>query len=166
MKQARSNSTIPTWFGTGRQALVTDLDALVPMFEGYRTFYGAPANAAAAREFLLDRFRFSQSTVFLAEDSLHTAVGFAQLYPFFTSVGLAQVLVLNDLFVAESYRGAGVATHLLESIFVYAQRCGAVKLRLSTAVTNQQAQRVYERCNWQRNEEFHTYELSLTSKST
>lgn len=32
------------------------------------------------------------------------------------------------------------------------------------AVTNQRAQRVYERAGWQRNDEFHTYELSLTDK--
>lgn len=133
------------WSGTVRPALLADLDALVPPFEGCRAFYGPPANAAGTWQFLLDRFKFNQSTVFLAEDSLHTAVGFAQLYPFFTSVGLAQVLVLNDLFVAESHRGTGAVTQLMESIRTHEQSCGAANLRLSTAVTNQRAERVYER---------------------
>lgn len=164
MKQARSNSPSQMWSGTVRLALVADLDALVPLFEGYRAFYGAPANVAGTRQFLLDRFRFNQSTVFLLEDSLRSAVGFAQLYPFFTSVGIAQVLVLNDLFVAESHRGTGAVMQLLESIRAHAQSCGAVKLRLSTAVANQRAQRVYERAGWQRNDEFYIYELALADK--
>lgn len=109
MKQARSNSISPMWPGTVRLALVADLDVLAPLFEEYRAFYGASAIAAGTRQFLLDRFRFNQSTVFPASDSLHTAVGFAQVYPFFTSVGLAQVLVLNDLFVAESRRGTALS---------------------------------------------------------
>ena len=165
MKDAMSNSTSPMWSGAVRQAAVVDLDTLVPLFEEYRAFYGASANEEGARKFLLERFKFNQSTIFLLEDSQHNAVGFAQLYPLFTSVGLAQVLVLNDLFVTESCRGTGAATQLLESVRVHAQCCGATKLRLSTAVTNQRAQRVYERAGWQRNDDFHTYELPLAGKN-
>ena len=159
-----STSTSPMWSGTVRQATVFDLDTLVPLFERYRIFYGASADEAGARKFLLERFRFNQSTIFLAEDFQKTAIGFAQLYPLYTSVGLAQVLVLNDLFVAESHRGTGAVTQLLGSIRAHALCFGAAKLRLSTAVTNQRAQSAYERAGWLRNDEFRTYELSLSEK--
>lgn len=153
------------WNGTVRPASVVDLDALLPLFEGYRAFYGASADAAGARRFLLERFRFNQSIVFLAEHPQHGAVGFAQLYPFFSSVGLAQVFVLNDLFVVEAHRGAGVGERLLNAVREHAQACGAAKLRLSTAVTNQRAQGVYERAGWKREESFYTYELTLAGKT-
>ncbi len=152
------------WPGEVRLASVVDLDALVPLFEGYRAFYGASDDEAGSRRFLLERFRFNQSFIFLAEHPQHGAAGFAQLYPFFSSVGLAQVLVLNDLFVTEMHRGTGVVEHLLANIRQHAQLCGAAKLRLSTAVTNRRAQHVYERAGWRKEESFHTYELSLTDK--
>ena len=42
---------------TIRQAVISDLDALVPLFDSYRQFYGQTSDATAAREFLQDRFQ-------------------------------------------------------------------------------------------------------------
>lgn len=41
---------------TIRQAVLSDLEALVPLFDDYRQFYGRPSDIFAAREFLLARF--------------------------------------------------------------------------------------------------------------
>ena len=37
-----------------RPATRSDLDALVPLFDGYRQFYGQPSDPAGAREFLAE----------------------------------------------------------------------------------------------------------------
>ena len=61
---------------TVRQAVLADLDALVPLFDGYRQFYGQTSDEAAARAFLRARFEHGESFVFIALDG-ETPVGVA-----------------------------------------------------------------------------------------
>ena len=94
---------------TVRQAVLSDLEALVPIFDGYRQFYGRQSDISAAREFLLARFNHGESVLFIAHKD-NAPVGFTQLYPSFSSVSLARVFVLNDLFVHEQARRKGAAS--------------------------------------------------------
>jgi len=70
---------------TVRQASLTDLEALVPLFDRYRQFYGRASDLAAAREFLRARFDRGESVLFIAHEGSFP-VGFTQLYPSFSSV--------------------------------------------------------------------------------
>lgn len=79
---------------TVRQAVLSDLEALVPLFDGYRQFYGRASDLSAAHEFLPARFNHGESVLFIAHED-NTPVGFTQLYPSFSSVSLARVFVLN-----------------------------------------------------------------------
>ena len=81
-----------------RQAILSDIEALVPLFDSYRQFYGHETDISGARDFLPARFNHAESTLFIAHDA-GAAIGFAQLYPSFSSVSLARTFVLNDLFV-------------------------------------------------------------------
>jgi GNAT superfamily N-acetyltransferase len=92
-----------------RQATIDDVDVLVPLFDAYRQFYRQQSNIEAARQFLLERFRFNQSVVFLAGVTGGAASGFIQLFPSFSSTRLAPIWILNDLFVAPEHRRQGVA---------------------------------------------------------
>jgi len=145
---------------TVRQALLADLEALVPLFDGYRRFYGREGDPAAAREFLAARFHHEESVLFIAHAG-DVAVGFTQLYPSFSSAALARIFVLNDLFVQDWARGRGVATQLLAAATHYAELHRAVRLTLSTAITNTAAQSVYEAAGWTRDEQFRVYHLPL-----
>jgi ribosomal protein S18 acetylase RimI-like enzyme len=145
---------------TARQAVLADLDALAPLFDGYRQFYGRAADLAAARAFLAERFNHNESVLFIARDG-DAAVGFAQLYPSFSSVSLARTFILNDLFVSEGNRGQGVAKQLLAAAAHHAQSLGAIRLTLSTATTNTAAQSVYEAAGWQRDAQFYVYHLAV-----
>ena len=49
-----------------RQAVVRDLETLVPLFDAYRQFYRQTSDQAGAREFLRARFEHGQSVSFLA----------------------------------------------------------------------------------------------------
>jgi ribosomal protein S18 acetylase RimI-like enzyme len=145
---------------TIRQAVLADLDAVATLFDGYRQFYGQTSDEAAAKTFLQARFEHGQSVVLLAE-SQGQAVGFTQLYPSFSSVSMARVFVLNDLYVAESARRMGVGEALLNAASDHARQLGAVRLSLTTNVQNLPAQSLYESMGWERDQKFYAYHLAL-----
>jgi ribosomal protein S18 acetylase RimI-like enzyme len=143
-----------------RAATLDDLDVLVVLFDGYRQFYRQTSDLERAREFLADRLARRESTIFLACAG-GRAVGFTQLYPSFSSVAMAPVLILNDLFVAAEARRSGAGAALLQAAADYGRSVGAVRLVLSTEVDNATAQSVYERNGWRRDTRFVSYQLAL-----
>ncbi len=141
-------STIST-----RQAVLADLDALSVLFDDYRQFYGQRSAVSGARQFLLDRFNHNESVLFIAHQGSEP-VGFTQLYPSFSSVSLGRIYILNDLFVNELGRRKRVGAALLAAAVDFAAKVGAVRLGLSTAVTNTGAQALYEAEGWERDDDF------------
>ncbi len=130
-----------------RQAGLSDLEALAGLFDRYRQFQGEASDPAAARRFLQARLSQGESVVFMAHDTA-MPVGFAQLYPSWSSVSLAPVFILNDLFVDESGRRRGVASGLLAAVESYAWARSAARVTLNVARANLSAQRLYEVCGW------------------
>jgi GNAT superfamily N-acetyltransferase len=138
------------------RAELDDLDALVPLFDAYRRFYGQASDLPGARAFLADRFKRGESVIFLAVVD-GAIVGFTQLYPSFSSVSMRRLWVLNDLFVTPDARKSGAGRALLERAERWAAETGAKGLTLSTQVTNPGAQRLYEACGWTKDDEFLHY---------
>jgi ribosomal protein S18 acetylase RimI-like enzyme len=137
------------------------LDDLAALFDGYRQFYGQRADVAAARAFLRERMERGESVIYVAYADGEEAAGFTQLYPSFSSVSLKPLWILNDLFVRDGTRRGGVGRSLLERARRHAAETGAKGLVLSTALTNTGAQRLYESCGWEREDEFLQYHLYL-----
>lgn len=148
---------------TVRQATIFDLEALVPLFDQYRQFYGRETDIPAATAFLSARFNHSESTIFITLED-HIPIGFCQLYPSFSSVSLARTFVLNDLFVLEHARRKGVATKLMSSAIELASASGAVRLSLSTATDNENAQALYRSVGWKRDEQFLVYHFAVPAQ--
>jgi ribosomal protein S18 acetylase RimI-like enzyme len=144
-----------------RRASVDDLDAIAPLFDAYRQFYGQPPALDAAREFLRHRFERRESTVLVAEDDLDSIIGFAQLFPTFSSVTLATTFVLNDLFVAPASRRRGVARALLRSAAAFGRAQQAIRITLSTQTTNVAAQSLYMEMGWVLQTEYQVYTKKL-----
>ena len=110
---------------TIRTAVAADLDAVAPLFDAYRQFYGQPADPARARAFIGERLRRGDAVILLAlRDG--TAAGFAQLYPLFSSVRTGRIWQLNDLYVAPSARRHGVGRALLAAARDHAAASGAL----------------------------------------
>ena len=143
-----------------RQAVFADLEVVSKLLDDYRRFYGWASDMKAARAFLQARFEHGQSVVFIAFDGA-TPIGFTQLYPSFSSVSLARAFILNDLFVAESHRRAGVGARLLDAASCYARSMGAVRLSLNTDVRNTSAQALYEAKGWKKDQEYFAFHLAL-----
>lgn len=148
-----------------RQATISDLDLLVPLFDAYRQFYRQPSDLSRARRFLLERFQHNESIIFVAQRPDGSAVGFTQLFPSFSSLSAARIFVLNDLFVHPEARRAKVGSLLLTAAAEYGCAIGAVRLVLSTEITNTAAQALYESERWKRQTDFFHYTLALDADS-
>jgi ribosomal protein S18 acetylase RimI-like enzyme len=142
-----------------RRAEAADVPRIGPLFDAYRVFYEQPSDVAAASAFLRERIAREESVVYLAEDDAGTVVGFVQLYPFWSSTTTppGKLWLLNDLFVAETARRAGVARALMARAEQLARETHAVGLTLSTAVDNLRAQPLYESLGYERDTEFLYY---------
>jgi len=145
---------------TIRRASLSDLDALVPLFDGYRRFYQCASDLPAAKAFLNDRLSRGESIVFIAEQG-ETPVGFCQLFPSFSSAAMARTYILNDLFVHEDARRLGVASRLMQAAVDFAGAEDAVRVTLSTAVSNETAQALYLSQGWKRDEQFFVYHFFM-----
>lgn len=139
-----------------REAGLSDLAQLSGLFDQYRQFQGRPGDLAAARAFLQSRLANRESFVFIAENE-GQAVGFAQLFPSFSSVSLKRVFILNDLFVSESARRTGVASQLLCALEAYAWSKDAARVTLNVARQNPTAQALYEARGWKQDAVFFMY---------
>jgi ribosomal protein S18 acetylase RimI-like enzyme len=144
-----------------RRATEKDLELVVPLFDAYRGFYRQPPDENLARRFLSERLVKNESVILLALDSNGSAAGFTQLFPSFSSLSAARIFILNDLFVAPAARRSGFASLLLDAAANFGRAAGAVRLTLSTEVTNQAAQALYEREGWIRQSNFYVYERPL-----
>jgi ribosomal protein S18 acetylase RimI-like enzyme len=143
-----------------RRASLADLESLLPLVQGYRTFYKHPANAQAERRFIEKHLREGTSTIYIAEVQGHAA-GFMQLFKTYSTVHLANAWILEDLFVAPQFRRRGIAEALLSAALKHARDDGASSMFLETAYDNETAQRVYERAGWTREERFYKYNAPL-----
>lgn len=139
------------------RASISDLAELHPLVEKYREFYKQPENPKTV-QFLTDRLENDEAVVFIARVD-GNPVGFTMIYPTFSTVSLSAVWLLNDLYVAETSRGQGVANLLMDAAETAAREAGATRIFLRTAHDNTPAQALYESRGWKQDEVFRRYDL-------
>ena len=140
-----------------RVASLADLEAVAPLFDAYRQFYGMAPDAALATRYLRERMESCESVVLLATDPQQTAVGFCQLYPTFCSVEAQPIYMLYDLYVAPPARRLGTGRVLLLAAEQLARQNGKARMDLTTAKSNHAAQRLYESLGWVQDSVFLAY---------
>ena len=143
------------------RATEKNLDGLVTLFNGYMMFYRQASNPESYRRFLKERLINDEAIVFLAMEGDDTPMGFTLIYPSFSSVSQGRIYVLNDLFVHENHRQKGVATALLDAAAHFGRSNGGIRLTLETELTNLNAQKLYEKEGWIRNDDHYFYDLEL-----
>ena len=144
-----------------RNADTSDLDDLVNLFDKYMNFYGQVSEIGRFKRYLEARMINSEASIFLAYDEHGQGVGFVLNYITFSSVSLAKIIILNDLYVDSRYRKLGVGGMLVEKSLSLAKQIGAAEVRLSTATDNQTAQSLYDKLGFKRNSEFFAYAYSI-----
>lgn len=142
------------------QANSEHLEEVSKLFDQYRIFYKSTSDYETAKQFLRERFEKKDSTIFVVSVSGYI-VGFAQLYPSYSSVSMKRVWILNDLFVNEGSRGNGVAKLLMSAAENFARETGCVRIILATQVSNIAAQSLYESLGYIQDKDFYHYSLQL-----
>jgi GNAT superfamily N-acetyltransferase len=77
-------------------------------------------------------------------------VGYACLYFSASSVDAMDIVIMNDLYVVDDARGAGVGRRLIEATTAVARSRHLTCVRWMTAIDNRRAQRLYEQMGAQR----------------
>ncbi|BAN46496.1 N-acetyltransferase [Metapseudomonas resinovorans] len=147
------------------QATLEHLDLLTPLFVRYREFYGELPFPESSKKFLEKRLSRKESVIYLAfpDDDDTRLLGFCQLYPSFSSLSLKRVWILNDIYVAEDARRQLVADRLLQTAKKMARETNAVRMRVSSSVSNEVAHKVYESIGFHEDTEFKNYILPINS---
>ena len=118
-----------------RKPTLTDLPELSGLFDLYRIYYKKETDLKAAERFLKERIEKNESVIFVATSD-GKLVGFTQLYPLFSSTRMKRLWLLNDLYVAQEFRGKGASRKLLEAAKDLARTTDAAGLLLETEKTN------------------------------
>jgi GNAT superfamily N-acetyltransferase len=129
-----------------RPVVESDLFAWHALYSGYGEFYGNPLTdekAVLVWGWLSDPNH--GLTALVAEDAQGALVGLAHYRVFPRALAGGTGLYLDDLFVAEEARMAGVGTALIEHVREIAKADGHSVVRWITAADNERAQAVYDK---------------------
>jgi GNAT superfamily N-acetyltransferase len=141
------------------KASAEEAEIIAPLFDAYRMFYNQPSDIEGALQFVKERLQQNESVIFIAFIS-DKAIGFIQLYPTFTSVGMQRTWLLNDLFIHPSARGKGVGTSLLDAAKDFGRTAKSKWLMLQTANDNYSAQALYKKNGWKKETDlFYRFDL-------
>jgi ribosomal protein S18 acetylase RimI-like enzyme len=139
-----------------QRATISELEPLTELFDLYRLFYKQESDLEGAKQFLKERISKDDSVAFIAFEG-EQPLGFVQLYPSFSSVSMKSSWILNDLYVKKETRGRGVGEKLLKTAIQFANETGAKGLFLETARDNDNAQRLYEKIGFKKEENYFYY---------
>jgi GNAT superfamily N-acetyltransferase len=139
----------------------SELETLLPMIAAYQRFYEVEDVDEGRNRAFFSRFLApSEDGMLLGAWRDEEPVGYACLYWHFTSLVPAETVLMNDLYVDPSQRGAGVGRALIEAGAQVGRERGAHHLEWATAPDNKTAQRLYDKTGAERSE-WVEYELRL-----
>lgn len=144
-----------------RTSTISDLEQLSELFNLYRIFYGKDDDIATATVFINERIKQEDSVIIVAETIDGQLVGFTQLYPIFSSVSAKKAWVLNDLFILENFRKQCVATELILKSIELGKNSNAAWISLQTASDNYNAQALYEKIGFTKDNHYLDYVFNL-----
>jgi ribosomal protein S18 acetylase RimI-like enzyme len=127
--------------------LVTEesLTELEPLFAAYQRFYEVEdIDKNRNRKFFSRFIGSNHSGWLLGAWQGERIVGFGCYYRHKSSLSATSTILMNDLYVVEDARGAGIGRSLIEAGLEIAREAGASCLEWSTAPDNHRAQALYD----------------------
>jgi GNAT superfamily N-acetyltransferase len=130
-----------------REATEADVPALAPLLRGYVEFYECDPTDDQLAEMARAVIAAPEDQAFLlvATNDDDEVVGFALNQWKWSSLNGARAPVMDDLFVAESARGAGHADALIAAVADVARKYDAPMISWFTMPDNKRAHTVYDR---------------------
>ena len=131
---------------TVRSIAPPDLAKWLPLWQGYNLFYGRPSLPSQITERTWSRF-------FDADEPVHALVaerngellGLAHYLFHRSTIHVAPVCYMQDLFTNEAARGQGVGRALIEGVYERARIAGSPRVYWQTHESNQTAMRLYDK---------------------
>lgn len=143
-----------------RACTIGDLEQLVPAFDKYRQFYRQESQPDEVRKFLKSLIKEEKSKIFLSfEDDKLT--GFIQLYPSFSSIGLAPIWTLNDFFIFAGSERRAIAKGLLDAAKLLCEASKAVRVEVTTRKENHRLHTIYKDYGFEKDYKYDYYFLRL-----
>lgn len=126
-----------------------DYDQWLPLWDGYNAFYGRSGPTALSAEIT----RMTWSRFFDAYEPMHALVaesggqllGLAHYIFHRSTISIAPVCYLQDLFTSEASRGKGVGRALINGVYEQAKLAGSGRVYWLTRETNQIAMQLYDK---------------------
>lgn len=125
-----------------KRAKPQDVEAVLPLFDAYRSFFAGTADTARSKKFLGERLRAGDSAIFLAQVS-GSSEGFIQLYPLWSSWYCRRIWFLSDLYVRESSRRRGLGRLLVERVIAYAKETDASSIMVELPLREPHLEQFY-----------------------
>jgi GNAT superfamily N-acetyltransferase len=131
---------------TIRPVARADFDRWLPLWQGYNLFYGRPSLPSEITHMTWSRF-------FDAYEPMHALVaerngdllGLVHYLFHRSTIHIAPVCYLQDLFTTESARGQGVGRALIEAVYEVARKAGSPRVYWLTHETNSTAMKLYDK---------------------
>jgi GNAT superfamily N-acetyltransferase len=119
-----------------------------PLWDAYNAFYGRTGDTALPEEITA----MTWSRFFDPSEPMHALVaersgrllGLAHLIIHRSTISIASVCYLQDLFTSASARGEGIGRALIEEIYRYAEQGGCSRVYWQTHETNLTAMKLYD----------------------
>ena len=126
-----------------------DFDQWLPLWDGYNAFYGRSGQTALPLEIT----RMTWSRFFDAYEPVHALVaetdgqllGLTHYLFHRSTISIAPVCYLQDLFTSEAARGKGVGRALINGVYEQAKLAGANRIYWQTHETNHTAMQLYDK---------------------
>ncbi len=128
-----------------RPVTTETLSQVEPLIEAYQRFYEVEdIDLERNREFFSRFVGSDRDGWLLAAWRSGEAIGFGCYYRFLSSTSAVETVLMNDLYVVNEARGAGVGRALIEAGAGLAREAGAAWLEWNTAPDNNTAQALYD----------------------
>ena len=133
---------------TIRFAARTDFPQWLPLWQGYNKFYGRSGPTALSDEIT----QATWSRFFDPQEPMHALVaesegrllGLAHYIFHRSTILLAPICYLNDLYTDETARGCGIGKALIEAVCEQARLTGSSRVYWQTHETNLVARKLYD----------------------
>jgi ribosomal protein S18 acetylase RimI-like enzyme len=145
---------------TIRQAVLTDVESLVPLFDAYRQFF-AGGTPAGSQPFLEERLGREDAVFFMSFDG-EVATGFLTLYPLFSSWYATTIWFLSDLYVAPDYRNQKLGRKLVAAAQEFANQRSSRSIMVEIPHREPHLVQFYESLGFERDKDFNLYRFYLT----
>lgn len=139
---------------------INDLKQLVPAFDSYRQRYKQPSEPQKIEQFLRQMLEHKSSVIFISYED-NELTGFVQLYPSYSSIGLAPIWTLNDFYVFGGTGRKQTAEALLNAAKGLCEETDAIRIEVTTRKENHRLHKIYREYGFEKDFKYDYYFLRI-----